>query len=197
MLDITISGRNVTVTDAMKDYVNEKIGAAVKVFDIKPMTLDVVLRVNKNRSNPDNQICEVTVFIRDVVVRVECAAHDMYAAIDGASEKVARQIRKYKTKVIDHHVKSPDKKTVHLLTREEMDALLEPVDETDEENEHVRVKYIDLQPLTEEEALVQTDLIGHDFFVYIDKVTGLTNVVYHRHDGGYGILKPMIEEMDD
>ncbi len=197
MLDITISGRNVTITDAMNDYVVEKIGSAVKVFDIKPMTLDVVLRVNKNRSNPENQICEVTVFIRDIVIRVECAAHDMYAAIDGASEKVARQIRKFKTKVIDHHARPTDKKTVHLLTREEMDALLEPVDEIDEESQNVRVKYIDLQPLTEEEALVQTDLIGHDFFVYIDKVTGLTNVVYHRHDGGYGILKPKIEDMDD
>lgn len=194
MVDITISGRKVTITDAMRDYVNEKIGAALKVFDIKPMTCDVVLRVNKNPSNPDNHTVEVTVFVRDYVVRVESCKADMYAAIDEAADKTARQLRKYKTKVIDRRPR-PQEHQVKLLTQEQMDALLEPIEE--EDTELVRVKYIDLRPMTEEQALVQTDLLGHDFFVYLDAKTGLTNVVYHRDNGGYGIIKPTIEELHD
>lgn len=101
MVDIKISGRKVSVTDAMRDHVNEKVGESLKVFDIKPMTCDVVLRVDKNPSNPDRKMCEVTVFVRDNVVRVEASSADMYAAIDEAADKVARQLRKYKTRVID------------------------------------------------------------------------------------------------
>ena len=101
MVDIKISGRKVTVSDALRDRVNEKIGDALKVFDISPMSCDVVLRVDKNPSNPDRKTCEVTVFVRKNVVRVVASADDMYAAIDEASDKVTRQLRKYKTRVID------------------------------------------------------------------------------------------------
>ena len=67
MVDIKVSGRKVTVTDALRSYVDEKIGDALKLFDIKPMSCDVVLRVDKNPSNPDNQVVEVTVFVRQGV----------------------------------------------------------------------------------------------------------------------------------
>ena len=90
MVDIKISGRKVTVSDALRDRVNEKIGDALKVFDISPMSCDVVLRVDKNPSNPDRKTCEVTVFVRKNVVRVVASADDMYAAIDEASDKVTR-----------------------------------------------------------------------------------------------------------
>ena len=91
MTDIKISGRKVSVTDAMRDRVNEKIGESLKVFDIKPMSCDVVLRVDKNRSNPDRKTAEVTVYVRDNVVRVEASDNDMYTAIDIAAEKTTRQ----------------------------------------------------------------------------------------------------------
>ena len=97
MVDIKISGRKVTVSDALRDHVEEKVGNALKVFDIKPMSCDVVLRVDKNPSNPDRKACEVTVFVRDNVVRVVASSNDMYAAIDEAAEKATRQLRKYKT----------------------------------------------------------------------------------------------------
>ena len=201
MQNITISGRRVTITDSLRDYVNEKIGGALKVFDIKPMTCDVVLRVDKNRSNPDSQTVEVTVFVRDWVVRVESSHPDMYAAVDEAADKVARQLRKYKTKVIDnypHVTRRVRDEKPRKMSLEEMDAMLEPLPETEEEDnlELVRVKYIDLEPMSEEQALVRTDLLGHDFFVYIDEVTGLTNVAYKRQNGGYGILKPTIEDQE-
>lgn len=192
-MDIKVSGRKVTVTDALHDYVDEKIGDALKVFDIQPMTCDVVLRVEKNRSNPEAAICEVTVRVRDNVVRVESADPDMYAAIDIAADKVTRQLRKFKTKVIDHRqrVTAPQPKLVH----EDLADLIEPLPE--EDDELVREKVIDMPPMSEEEALVQTDLIGHDFYVFTNSTTGLVNVIYRRKNGGYGIIKPKIEEPDE
>ena len=189
MVDIKISGRKVSVTDAMRDHVNEKVGESLKVFDIKPMTCDVVLRVDKNPSNPDRKMCEVTVFVRDNVVRVEASSADMYAAIDEAADKVARQLRKYKTRVIDRR-----QRPVPMPVPSSSDDLADLI--VDEDDALVREKLIDLRPMTEEEALVQTDLIGHDFYVFENATTGLINVIYLRHNGGYGIIKPRLETED-
>ena len=106
MVDIKISGRKVSISEALHTHVDQKIGDALKVFDITPMSCDVVLRVDKNPSNPDRKTAEVTVFVRNNVVRVTASSDDMYVAIDEAAEKVSRQLRKYKTKVVErrHHV---------------------------------------------------------------------------------------------
>lgn len=192
-MDIKLSGRKVTITDALRDYVNEKIGDAVKVFDISPMTCDVVLRVEKNRSNPEAAVAEVTVRMRDNVVRVTSADPDMYAAIDAAADKVTRQMRKFKTKIVDRRQHAQGLPVEPLS--EDLSSLIEGSDE-EEDDELVREKVIDLPPMTEEEALVQTDLIGHDFYVFTNATTGLINVIYHRKNGGYGIIKPKIEDID-
>ncbi len=197
MVDIKISGRKVSVSDGMRDRVADKIGDALKVFEIQPMSCDVVLRVDKNPSNPERKTCEVTVFVRDSVVRVTASSTDMYSAIDEAADKVARQLRKYKTKVIDRRKRS-DRGLTHpeleAATAENLADLIEPAQEDDQ---LVREKIVELTPMTEEEALVQTDLIGHDFYVFENATTGLVNVIYHRHNGGYGIIKPRIESEDD
>lgn len=197
MVDIKISGRKVSVSDGMRDRVADKIGDALKVFEIQPMSCDVVLRVDKNPSNPERKTCEVTVFVRDSVVRVTASSTDMYSAIDEAADKVARQLRKYKTKVIDRRKRS-DRGLTHpeleAATAENLADLIEPAPEDDQ---LVREKIVELTPMTEEEALVQTDLIGHDFYVFENATTGLVNVIYHRHNGGYGIIKPRIESEDD
>mgnify|MGYP000037223651 CR=1 FL=1 len=97
-MDITVSGRKTTVTDALRARVEEKVGEALKVFDIEPMTADVVLRYEKNPSIPEPAIVEVTVRARGSVIRVAEHGADMYAAIDLAADKVTRQLRKFKTK---------------------------------------------------------------------------------------------------
>lgn len=194
MVDIKVSGRKVTVSDALKDRVDEKIGDALKVFDIQPMTCDVVLRVDKNPSNSERKSVEVTVFIRDRVVRVVTSGTDMYALIDEAADKVTRQLRKFKTRVVDRRQRRAAQR-VESPSSEDLASLIEPTE--DEDDELVREKYIDLTPMTEEEALVQIDLIGHDFYVFMNATTGLTNVVYRRKNGGYGIIKPKIEEPDE
>ena len=196
MADIKISGRKIGVNDQMRERVNDKIGDALSVFDVKPMSCDVVLRVDKNPSNPERKTCEVTVFVRDSVVRVTASSTDMFAAIDEAADKVTRQLRKYKTKIVDKRKRSP-KGLVHpeleAATTENLTELIEP---SEEDDQLVREKIIDLMPMTEEEALVQTDLLGHDFYVFENATTGLVNVIYHRHNGGYGIIKPRIESED-
>lgn len=188
MVDIKISGRKVSISDGMREHVLAKVGDSLKVFDISPMSCDVVLRVEKNKSNPDRSTAEVTVFVRDNVVRVEASNSDMYAAIDEAAEKVSRQLRKYKTRVIDRkkRVATPEVEPASVSD-------LADLIEVEDDDLLVREKFVDLKPMTEEEALVQTDLLGHDFYVFENATTGLVNVIYHRHNGGYGIIKPKIE----
>ena len=194
-MDIKVSGRKTTVTDALRAHVDEKIGEALKVFDIEPMTVDVVLRYEKNPSNPNPAIVEVTVRARGSVIRVAEHGADMYAAIDLSADKVTRQLRKFKTKVVDNRQGGASAADVAPVERvEDLAALLLPEEEDDL---LVREKVIDVTPMTEEQALVQTDLLGHDFYVFENATTGLINVVYHRKNGGYGIIKPRIETLDE
>ena len=195
-MDITVSGRKTTVTDALRARVEEKIGSALKVFDIEPMTVDVVLRYEKNPSIPEPAIVEVTVRARGSVIRVAEHGGDMYAAIDEAADKVTRQLRKFKTKVVDNRQQGASAAEVAPVERvEDLADLLIPADE--EDDLLVREKVIDITPMTEEQALIQTDLLGHDFYVFENATTGLINVVYHRKNGGYGIIKPKIETLDE
>ena len=193
MVDIKISGRKVSVSDGMRDRVTEKIGDALKVFDIQPMNCDVVLRMGRNRTKPERTTCEVTVFVRHNVVRVEANAEDMYTAIDEAASKVSRQLRKYKTRVVDRRQRSVRSIRTNGATEtsKDLSSLIESSE--DDDNQLVREKVIELTPMTEEEALIQTDLLGHDFYVFTNSTTGLVNVIYHRNNGGYGIIKPKDE----
>ena len=191
MADIKISGRKLNVTDSMREHVEEKVGSALKVFDIHPMTADVVLRVDKNPSNPERKTCEITVYVRGSVVRVTASSDDMEAAVDAATSKVTRQLRKYKTKIVDKR-----QRATRPMAESTVSDLAELIEAVPEDEQLVREKYIDLMPMTEEEALVQTDLIGHGFYVFENSSTGMINVIYRRRNGGYGIIKPKIETED-
>ena len=186
-MSITVTGRKTSVTPALKDYIDEKIGGALEVFQNAIVATDVVLRVEKNPAIPQNSICEVTVSMKGTVVRVSEAAEDMYAAIDIASDKVARQMRKYKTRIVDK--KGKREKAADIAP--DIDAFFPPEEEDDL---LVRIKELELEPMTEEHALVQTDLLGHDFFVYYDIDTEQVQVIYHRSNGGYGIIKPVVKK---
>ena len=194
-MDIKVSGRKTTVTDALRAHVDDKVGEACKVFDIEPMTVDVVLRYEKNPSNPEPAVVEVTVRARGSVIRVAEHGADMYAAIDAAAEKVTRQLRKFKTKVVDR--RQGGASAADVVPAERVKDLADLLLPSDEDDQLVREKVIDITPMTEEQALVQTDLLGHDFYVFENASTGLINVVYHRKNGGYGIIKPRIESIDE
>ncbi|MDD7204075.1 MAG: ribosome hibernation-promoting factor, HPF/YfiA family [Coriobacteriales bacterium] len=185
---ITVTGRGTSVTPALKDYVDEKIGRALEVFDRATMDAEVILRAEKNPANPKSAVCEVTVRAIGAVIRVAEADTDMYAAIDIASDKVTRQLRKYKTKVVDRR----GEKTIRKVEAP-LDELPDFIPEDEEDDLLVRTKEIEMEPMTEEHALVQTDLLGHDFYVYFDQDTHQIQVIYHRKNGGYGIIKPVVK----
>lgn len=189
-MSITVTGRKMPVTDALREYTEEKIGNSMKVMDIDPLVAEVVLFVEKNPANPRPAVCEVTLRTKGHIIRVEEHEEDMYAAIDVAAAKVVRQLRKYKTKVVDRKLRAADE-TIRMAEPAaagelDVDGLMQ---ELAADDEVVRVKTIEFEPLTEEEALVKIDLLGHDFFAYTDRDSGMVNVLYRRDDGGYGLLK--------
>lgn len=187
-MSITVTGRKMPVTEALRQYAEEKIGNSMKVMDIEPLDAEIVLFVEKNPANPRPAVCEVTLRTKGHIVRVEESDEDMYAAIDVAAAKVLRQLRKYKTRVIDRKIRSSMEKNGDSITPSNGD-LDQLMDELAADEEVVREKTIEFEPLTEEEALVKIDLLGHDFFAYTDRDTSLVHVLYRRDDGGYGLLK--------
>lgn len=187
-MSITVTGRKMPVTDALRQYAEEKIGNSMKVMDIDPLVAEVVLFVEKNPANPRPAVCEVTLRTKGHIIRVEESEEDMYAAIDVAAAKVVRQLRKYKTRVVDRKVRAGADKAMPDAIAANGASLDELMDEL-ADDEVVRVKEIEFEPLTEEEALVKIDLLGHDFFAYTDRDTSLVHVLYRRDGGGYGLLK--------
>lgn len=188
-MNITITGRNLSVKDSIRDYAIEKIGASCKVMNIDPLDVEVELYVEKNPANPLACCCEVTLRTKNHVIRVEEFEEDLHAAIDVAAAKVERQLRKYKTKVTDRRVRAQQMAAENTKEPTELDIEALMAELSAEDEEIVRVKEIEFPPMTEEQALVQIDLLGHDFFVYTDRDTNLVNVLYRRYNGGYGLLK--------
>lgn len=191
-MTITVSGRKMPVTDALRQYAEEKVGNAIKAVDADAVSTEVVLYTEKNPANPLPAICEVTVRIKGHIVRVEESEEDMYAAIDVAAAKIARQIRKYKTRLVDKRVRATERIVdyAHEDAKPETDLDLDKLmnELQDDEEAVVRRKETEFTPMTEEDALVQIDLLGHDFFVFTDRDSNKVSVLYRRDDGGYGLL---------
>ncbi len=183
-MEVKVIGRKITVTEPMHEYAIEKIGNSMKVLATDSLVADVVLRVEKSHLVPC--ICEVTIRLKGHVIHAEERESDMYAAIDMAAAKVLRQLRKYKTRVLEHRKGEDSNAPVIVPTGVSLDELMA---ELSADEEIVRIKEIDFAPLTEEEALVEIDLLGHDFFAYIDRDTNTFRILYRRAGGGYGLLK--------
>lgn len=182
-MQVTVKGRHMGVTEPIREYANDKIGRLSKIVDQETMTAEVVLHVEKNPSIANKDVAEITVHMKRAVVRAEESAPDMYAAIDLAAEKLERQLRKYKTRLVDRRsAKSPVVKTaagdIQIPT---------PVEE--DEVGIIRTKVVDAKPMSEEEAILQLELLGHDFFVFTHAETDAINVLYRRNDGNYGLIQ--------
>lgn len=188
-MEITVTGRTITITPALRDYTQEKIGSALKVMDIDPLSADVVLLAEHNPSNAAPCVCEVTAYVKGQTIRVEEREDDMYAAIDIAAAKVSRQLRKYKTKVVDRRQRRSGAGELLASSQPvtDFDKLMEEL--ASEDNEIVREKTVDFKPQTTEEALIEIDLLGHDFHGFVDRDTNAFCIVYRRANGGYGLLK--------
>jgi len=170
-----IHGKKVEVTDSIKNYIEEKVGKLDKYLSSpEDVTAKVVIRIVGRE-----QIVEVTIPIQKVVLRCEERNDDLYAAIDKVSDKLERQIRKNKTRM---------QRRVNKNEVIGFDLSFEEAKE-EEEQSIVKRKEIEMKPMSEEEAVLQMNLIGHDFFVFRNDKTGEIDVLYSRKDGGYGIIE--------
>lgn len=177
-----IRGENIEVTGAIKEYVEKKISKLERYFDSTPQT-DV--HVNLSVYNDEQQI-EVTIPMTNLLLRGEERHEDLYAAIDLVVDKLERQIRKYKTKINRKARQTGAPK--HMFA--EMEKNLANEEEESEEFEIVRTKRFNLKPMDSQEAILQMDMLGHNFFVFMNDESGETNVVYRRKDGKYGLIEP-------
>lgn len=173
----SIRGENIEVTPALKEYVEKKLGKLERYFDTIP-EIKVNLRVYS-----DKQRVEVTIPFPDLMLRAEETHNDMYASIDLVVDKLERQIRKHKTKV---NRKIREKAAAFTAAAP---ATTHAADEIEDDIELVRTKRFDLKPMDTEEAILQMNMLGHNFFVFTNADTNETNVVYTRRDGKYGLIE--------
>lgn len=179
-----VRGENIEITPALREYTEKKIGKLERYFE---NSVDANVNVNLKFYNDQESKIEVTIPMTDLVLRAEESNQDMYAAIDLVVNKLERQIRKHKTKVNRKFREQGAPKFVFSNIQTDEDG---PIEEEDQEV--VRTKRFDLKPMDSEEAILQMDMLGHNFFVYTDSKTNNTNVVYKRKDGKYGLIEPHV-----
>jgi len=175
-MQLFVKGRNLEVTDALRTYAEEKVQRMSKYFD-GIVSGNVVLSVEKHR-----QIAEVTLRVRDLTIRGEESTDDLYSSIDLVAEKLERQILRYKERIAAH--------ADHSTFREERQPFREPVATPPDELRVVKTKRFAVKPAQVDEAILQMDLLGHNFYVFRNASTDEVNVVYRRRDGRYGLIEP-------
>ena len=169
-----IIGRNIDITEGLKSAVQEKLGKLERYFT--PETeIHVTLSVEKDR-----QKIEVTIPVKGNIIRSEQVSSDMYVSIDLVEEVIERQLRKYKTKIVNQQQAGGNfqKEVVE-------DEFLE-----DEEVNIIRTKKFGIKPMYPEDACVQMELLGHNFYVFRNAETDEVNVVYKRKGNTYGLIEP-------
>lgn len=177
MIKFSIRGENLEVTEALRIYIEEKVAKIEKYFnDDQDLNAKVNLKVYRDKRAK----VEVTIPVGAVTLRAEDISQDMYGSIDLVVDKIERQIRRNKTKIEKKH---RQKVATSQVFTDEL------VEQSEEEIKVVRTKQLDLKPMDMEEAILQLELLGHDFFIYTDANDGTTNVLYKREDGDLGLLE--------
>lgn len=171
-----ISGRNIDVTEGLKSAIYEKIGKLERYFT--PETeVHVTLSVEKER-----QKIEITIPMKGNIVRAEQVSSDMYVSIDLVEEIIERQLRKYKNKLVDQQ------QAAESLSK----AFIEEDAGEDDEIQIIRSKRFAIKPMDPEEACLQMDLLGHNFYVFRNAATDEVNVVYKRKGNTFGLIEPEV-----
>lgn len=174
-MKITITAKKMQIPQNFTDYAEERISQKLDKFFGDEADAKITISEHKNQI-----ILELTVFYNNMIYRAEQTAEDKRDALDASIDKIIRQIRKNKTRI--------EKKLKASAFKE-----LEPADTAEESFEVVRRKKFKMYPMDVEEAILQMDLLGHTFFMFINSATGETNVVYKRADGNYAVLEPEYE----
>ena len=173
-MNITISGKNIEVTDGLRAAINEKLGKLERYFTPETDVI-VTLSVEKER-----QKIEVTIPVKGNIIRSEQVSNDMYVSIDLVEEVIERQLRKYKNKIVDKHQAGGNFQKAYM----ENDYM------ENEDIQIIRTKKFDIKPMDPEDACVQMELLGHNFFVFCNAETDEVNVVYKRKGNTYGLIEP-------
>ncbi|MDD3824644.1 MAG: ribosome-associated translation inhibitor RaiA [Anaerolineae bacterium] len=183
-MELILKGKNVEVTDRLREYVEQKIG---KLDRYLPSISEawVELSSEETKAAQDRQVCQVTVRSNGTILRAEERSDDMFSAIDTVLDKMYRQIARYKGKRKNRWRGAGT--TVEPLPI----ALGEELEE--EVRSIVRVKRFPMTPMVPEEAVEQMELLGHDFFVFFNAEEGRINVLYRRKGGNYGLLQPELD----
>lgn len=176
-MEIIIHGDKIKVTEAMNDYINKKMDKLEKYLKSDESIRSTVnVRVRNNE-----QIIEITIPLKTLILRSEESKEDFYVAVDKAVEKLERQIRKNKTRLMSKQIKP-----IYEFEFSEID--LEEKEDTDKKKITKRKK-VEVKPMNEEEAILQMELLGHEFYVYKDSDTSKTCVLYKKKDGNYGVIE--------
>lgn len=174
---LQVKGRNVEVSESIREYAELKLGKLDRMLN-DLTTVELELAVEKNPSIADNQVAEATIFTKGPVLRARESSGDMKASIDQLTEKLMRQVKHYRESRTDH--RRARGATAPVPTGGP------PV----EEPQIVKSKQFAVKPMSAEEAVLQLELVGHDFFVFQNADSNDVNVVYRRRDGGYGLIEP-------
>jgi putative sigma-54 modulation protein len=167
-LQIRVKGKNIEVTEALREHAVEKVSK-----------IEVTLLVEKNPSIRQNQVAEINIFGNSGVLRAVGRDRDMYIAVDQAVSKVQRQISKQHGKQIDRTQAQPSALRTFAIKEQEQEEQAPSI---------VKLKAIPRKPMTPEEAILQMETLGHDFFVFTNSESENTNIVYRRIDGAYGLI---------
>jgi len=177
-MKITFKGKHIEVTNAMRSYIEKRLNKIDRHFD-HILEVIVTLSVEKNR-----QIVEATLQASRALIRAEEETDDMYTSIDKVADKLERQIQKYKEK----YFQKPHPGTEKIgLANQKINA---EDSEPDKIVKIVKTKRFAIKPMSVEEAAMQMDLLGHNFFVFANDITNKVNVLYKRRDGNFGLIEP-------
>lgn len=173
MFKFYVRGENIAITDAIRDYAETKLSKLEKYFsDNETVTVHVNAKVYPNKRAK----AEVTIPSKNVTLRAEETSDDWYASLDLVVDKLERQLRKHKTKLQNRN-------------KVRAEAPVNEPEVIDDAEVFARIKTLDVQVMTAQDAAVQMELLGHDFYVFLDEDTSRVNVVYRRKDGTDGLLK--------
>lgn len=185
MLEFNIRGENIEVTPAIREHIERKVEKIERYFTDGA---NATAMVNLKSYNHNQIKAEVTIPMKNLTLRAEERHEDLYAAIDLIVSKLERQIRKYKTKV-NRKFRDRDGMGLAFAAAEQVTNSNGAADEEEEDLTIVRTKQFDLKPMDEEEAVLQMNMLGHNFFVFTDAESNDTNIVYKRKDGSYGLIE--------
>jgi len=189
-MQIVVKGKNLQLTKALKDYAEKKLAAIKKYFD-HIIEVDVTLSVKESRDQTKSKACEVTVWANGIVLRAAKASEDLYASIDIASDKIERQVKKYREKLRDvprRQTNRADRQGTHSVLNFSGASVGD--DGTVNAPEIVRSGSFSMKPMFSDEAAEQLEMLRQEFYVFSNAETHKINVIYKRSDGNFGLIEP-------